>query len=404
MTAESLHRSDGRIAFLTPEFATEKGATGGVGNYVLKMALALADRGREPEVFVPSDEPGVVAHQGLRVERVARDRNVLLRGAARLLRPVGGPQAEVLIQLANARRLAAALQRRHAERPFQVVQSSNYHLTGASVPRAAGRRHVVRISTSRRLYDDGYGGGRALTARLVEGFDARIMRRADAAYAPSSFLADYFRRTYGLDVRVLRPPAELGAKPATHFPFALPERYLLHFGTLSARKGTDVVARALVQAWSTAPDLRMVWIGPIAESALAAHRALWGDRAGQVTVLGTVEKSLTYGALERAIASVLPSTVDNLPNTVIESLILGVPVIGSDGASIDELVEHGVSGSLVPIGDDAALAAAMVAAWRGEAGWLGDGFRMPATIEEMRPDRAVQRFLDLVADLDGGRS
>ena len=389
-----------RVAFLTPQFATEPNAAGGVANYVLKMALALVERGTEPEVFVPSDQPGIVAHQGIRVERVARDRSVVLRGAARLLRPLAGPQAEVLIQLANARRLAAALQRRHAERPFEVVQSSNYHLTGASVPRAAGRRHLVRISTSRRLYDDTYGGGRALAARVIEALDARIMRRADAAYAPSSFLADYFRRTYGVDVQVLRPPAELGAVPATEFPFALPERYLLHFGTLSGRKGTDVVAHALVRAWRTAPDLRMVWIGPIADGELTAYRALWGDRAAQVTILGTVEKTLTYGVLAQAIASVLPSRVDNLPNTVIESLILGVPVIGSDGASIDELVEDGVSGALVPIGDDAALAAAMVVAWREEAGWLGDGFRTPAAIADMRPDRAVQRFQELIRGLD----
>ena len=134
MVVEPAHRDDARVAFLTPEFATEKGATGGVGNYVLKMALALAERGTESEVFVPSDQPGVVAFQGIRVERVARDRNVALRGTARLLRPRAGPQAEVLIQLANARRLAAALRRRHAERPFGVVQSSNYHLPAPPFP------------------------------------------------------------------------------------------------------------------------------------------------------------------------------------------------------------------------------------------------------------------------------
>ena len=391
-----------RVAFLAPEFATENGATGGVGNYVLKMALALADRGIEAEVFVPSDQPGVVAYQGIRVERVARDRSVFRRGAARVLRPLAGPHAEVVIQLANARRLAAALRRRHGERPFQVVQSSNYHLTGASVERVPGRRHVVRISTSRRLYDDAFGGGRALTARAVETLDARIMRRADAAYAPSAFLADYFRRAYALDVRVVRPPAELGSEPARTLPFALPERYLVHFGSLSARKGTDIVARALATAWRDAPDLRMVWIGPIADAALAAYRAHWGDRADQVVALGTLDKALTYGAVQKAVAAILPSRVDNLPNTVIESLILGVPVIGSDGASIDELVEDGVSGALVPIGDDTALAAAMVAAWRGTARWLGDGFRTPTAIAEMRPDRAVQRFLDLIGSLDEG--
>lgn len=386
-----------RVAFLTPEYVTEKGPAGGVGNYVAKMSAALAAHGIVAEVFVSSGKgSGVIDVQGIRVERVPRARSILLRGTARMLRPLAGARAAVLVQLASARNLAAALGRRHLEQPFDIVQSSNLHMTGAFVPRLPTRRHVVRISTSRRLFDAAHGAGHALTSRWVESLDARIMRRADVAYAPSRLLAEHFRANYGIDVQVVRPPAELGAEPATEFPFSLPDRYLIHFGTLGARKGTDLVAQALVRAWQAEPNLRMVWIGRLDERAQAAYRDAWGVWADQVTYLGVLPKELTYGVLRGAAASVLPSIVDNLPNTVIESLILGVPVVGSDGASIDELVEHGASGALIPIGDVAALADAMVEAWRGRAAWLGAGFRPPATLHEMRPERAIRRFLDTV--------
>jgi glycosyltransferase involved in cell wall biosynthesis len=386
-----------RVAFLTPEYPTEKGPGGGVGNYVAKMSAALAAHGVVAEVFVSSAQPsGVIEAKGIRVERVPPARSLLLRGIARLLRTVAGSRGDVLNHLVSARNLAAALQRRHLERPFDVVQSSNLHLTGAFVPRLPNRRHIVRISTSRRLFDAASGAGHALMSRWVEDLDARIMRRADLTYAPSRLLAEYFRAHYGFDVQVVRPPAELGAEPATELPFAVPDRYLIHFGTLGPRKGTDLVAKALVRAWQVEPSLRLVWVGRLREDALASYRDAWGTRADQVTYLGTLPKELTYGVLHRAAASVLPSTVDNLPNTVIESLILGVPVIGSDGASIDELVEHGVSGALVPIGDVPALAEAMIEAWQGRAPWLGAGFRMPAALQEMRPERAVRQFLDAV--------
>ncbi len=388
-----------RIAFLTPEFVTEKGATGGVGAYVLKMAKALTDQNIEAEVFVASREPGVIAHEGLRVERVPSERSLLLRGLARSTRPIAGPQSAILVELANARRLARALEKRHAANPFDVVQSSNYNLTGAFVPRLPDRRHLIRISTSRTLYDQEGGAARNRLSRWIERLDARIMRGADAVYAPSQLLATFFRDTYGVDVRVVRPPAELGAAPATSFPFALPERYLTHFGTLGERKGTDLVALALAAAWRTAPDLRMAWIGPVDERALASYRAAWGAQRDNVAVLGKLEKSLTYGVVAGGVASVLPSRIDNLPNTVIESLILGVPVIGSDGASIDELVEDGLSGALVPIGDVDALARAMLEAWHGRASWVGDGFRPPAMLGEMRPERAVARFLELAGQV-----
>jgi len=386
-----------RIAFVTPEFLTEPQASGGIANYVAKMATALSTRGVDVEVFVPSAGSGTLEYHGVRVERVPTERSIVARALTRVVGWVVGPRSGFIINLMNARRLAAAVERRHGERPFDAIQSSNHNLSGAFLRRTKGRVHVVRLSTSRRLYDAPGGRRHAWMGRMVELFDVRLMRRADVVYAPSTFLAEHFNRTYGLDVRVVRPPAELGGTPATADPAPLPTRYLVHFGSLGSRKGTDSVAAALTGVWEREPGLQMVWVGPIAQQALDAFRTAWGARSEQVLVLGLLEKAKLYRVLQGAVASVLPSRIDNLPNTVIESLALGIPVIGSDGASIDELVEHGVSGWLVPIGDVDALAEAMVVAWRGEADWLGSGFVPPARLQEMRPDRAVQAFLELVA-------
>ena len=386
-----------RVAFITPEFVTEADASGGVASYVLKMALALAANGVDVEVFVPSTVSGLTDAQGIRVERVRSERSIIARALARMLILACGPRGRAVLEVLTARRLARAVERRHREKPFDVIQSSNHQLTGSSVRRAPGRVHVTRISTSRWLYDRGSGWRPELLARFLEWADVRALRRADLVYAPSSFLATHFREAHGLDVAVVRPPAELGERPLQHATTAVPDRYLVHFGALSSRKGTDLVARALAEAWRAEPELRMVWIGPLAPDLLARFRGAWGERSTQVSVLGRQDKATLYGLVSGAIASVLPSTVDNLPNTVIESLILGVPVIGSAGASIDELIEDGVSGRLIPIGDASALAEAMVEAWRGHGAWVGDGFRPPAILAEMRPDRAVQAFLAFVS-------
>ena len=94
----------------------------------------------------------------------------------------------------------------------------------------------------------------------------------------------------------------------------------------------------------------------------------------------------------QAEAAVLPSRFDNLPNSVIECLSLGVPVIGTDGASIDELVTSGRDGELVPIGDRAALAAAIVARWR--AAPSERRARLPASLD---PSAAIDRLLSLAS-------
>jgi glycosyltransferase involved in cell wall biosynthesis len=89
--------------------------------------------------------------------------------------------------------------------------------------------------------------------------------------------------------------------------------------------------------------------------------------------------------------------VDNLPNTVIESLLLGTPVIGSRGASIDELVVDEVSGLLVEIENPRALADAMVRVWRRDIQWTRGALPLSQTMEEMQPERAVTAMLELGA-------
>jgi L-malate glycosyltransferase len=56
---------------------------------------------------------------------------------------------------------------------------------------------------------------------------------------------------------------------------------------------------------------------------------------------------------------VLPSVSEGCPNILMEAMASGVPTIGTGTGAIDDLVEHNVSGLVVPWGDSAALADAM---------------------------------------------
>lgn len=379
-----------RIAFLTPEYPTEKQGAGGVGSYVGKMAVLLAEAGHDVTVFVISASAGTVYRAGVRVERVRSTRSLLARGLARALRRVDVGGGELPVHVANARLLAAALAREHAREPFDLVQSANYHVVGLAVPQVPGRTHLVRISTSRILYDPAYGRPPGPLTRLTERLDVRTQRRADHAYAPSRLLQRYFHETYGHAVEVVRPPVPGDVGEVGTLPSGLVQPYLVHFGSLGARKGTDIVSDALPLAWRQEPDLHMVFVGPFSPSARARYSANWGDDADKVTLLGPLAKPELYAVVAHATASVLPSRMDNLPNTVIESLALGTPVIGSDGASIDELVTPGVNGALVPIGDARALADAMVAAQRGAFADL-----RPSLPEDMEPRRAIAALFEL---------
>jgi glycosyltransferase involved in cell wall biosynthesis len=96
----------------------------------------------------------------------------------------------------------------------------------------------------------------------------------------------------------------------------------------------------------------------------------------------------------------LPSLEDNLPNTVLEAMSCGTPVIAHEIGGVPEMVEHDQTGFLVPVNQPAQFARAML--WAAEhAGrvqeWRNNGLRQI----QSRFSLAVQArsYLDLFEEL-----
>ncbi len=51
-----------------------------------------------------------------------------------------------------------------------------------------------------------------------------------------------------------------------------------------------------------------------------------------------------------------PSSVDNMPNSILEAFACGVPVVSTDAGGIPDMAQHGVSALLSPVGDEKAMA------------------------------------------------
>ena len=57
---------------------------------------------------------------------------------------------------------------------------------------------------------------------------------------------------------------------------------------------------------------------------------------------------------------VLPSLEDNLPNTILEAMSCGTPVVAFDTGGIPEMVSNGVTGQVVPLGDSVKMGGALL--------------------------------------------
>jgi glycosyltransferase involved in cell wall biosynthesis len=190
--------------------------------------------------------------------------------------------------------------------------------------------------------------------RLAEPWVRRFMRSGDAWLAWGRRAADDVVRLGATPARVVGAPQVALPLPAADARRGRRDRALLYVGHLTERKGVP----HLLEAMRRLPDTEL-WIagdGPLRpEVEAAAARGL------RVTLHGHLDPAGLAGLYARAAALVLPSLNDVWGLVVNEAVATGTPVVTTDQvAAADELVEHDVTGYVVPAADSDALADALV--------------------------------------------
>ncbi len=134
---------------------------------------------------------------------------------------------------------------------------------------------------------------------------------------------------------------------------------LVAAGRLHAEKDFALLLRAFARAEKQCPALRLIVLGegPERRRLEQLSRTLGIERT--VLLPGHVDNP--YAFMSRASAFVLSSIYEGLPTVLIEALACGAPVISTDCPSGPaEILENGRFGRLVPVGDEEALAAAIL--------------------------------------------
>ena len=75
----------------------------------------------------------------------------------------------------------------------------------------------------------------------------------------------------------------------------------------------------------------------------------------RVRFLGPQPREQVVELFHAADATILSSSWENFPHTVVEALAVGTPVLAMEAGGVGELVRDGVNGLLVPAGDTHAL-------------------------------------------------
>jgi glycosyltransferase involved in cell wall biosynthesis len=389
-----------RIAFISPEFVTEHRYDGGLANYLYRAGASLVGLGHEPHIIVASDRDESFDLDGIRVHRVDVGPNWLHGLAGRTLRRYR-PVFSILWQ---SFRLNRRLRRLHAQYPVALAQYSSYLATALFRPRAIPA--VVRLSSLAPQMDRAYErNGPVGLARLTSLLELRSIAKGRLLIAPSRVLAEAAEAVTGKPVRVVESPFVpfAGEPDATVYREHLAtRRYALFFGTVGILKGVKCLAEILDPLLEDHKDLYFVFVGKDARyrgrPMLEYVRAQAGEHRDRVIYFDRMPHASLYPIIEHAEVAVLPSRVDNFPNACLEAMSLGKIVVGTRGASFDQLIDDGVSGFLCEIDDRKSLLAAVeraLATDRADA----IGARARARIEELRPELAGARLVEAYAEL-----
>lgn len=138
-----------------------------------------------------------------------------------------------------------------------------------------------------------------------------------------------------------------------------PAPRLVFIGRLDDQKAPHLLLDAAVQLRRVGVCFHLELWGDGPLRAEIAARIAKEELADNVFLCGAATGSQVRDAICAARALVLPSKAENLPVVIMEAFALGRPVIASKVGGVDELVEPGVSGWLIPAGDATALAQAM---------------------------------------------
>lgn len=313
----------------------------------IEIAEALAAAGIPAELWV-------IRARGALKARVPPGLPVIEVGKG--IRMPGGREIQLGLHIPA---LAFALNRRP---PAVLLSGGNhFHLPAKMALRLSGRRKTVRLglrasNSSRR--PTGMSGKIRRPGRL----DRIKYSGADFIAAVSSELADEVRSLgvageisaipNGIDLERVRHMAE---HPFDH-PFLGGRPVLASVGRLVPQKGFDLAIRAL----ALLPGIRLLVIGEGKRAELdglvrLAESLFVRDR---VDFLGFQPNPIAI--IARCDAYVSASRWEGASNSLLEALAVGLPLVATDAPTGNrEILGDGRNGTLAPVEDAAALAAAI---------------------------------------------
>jgi glycosyltransferase involved in cell wall biosynthesis len=203
-------------------------------------------------------------------------------------------------------------------------------------------------------------------------FEAAALQSHEHICSPSLDTLMQSRRAMGFEAsraEVLVNPVECNiSEDLIWNPGKFEKNTLLFVGRFDAHKGGDIMLLAFKHILKSRPDAQLIFVGPNSEK-VSEEGALYdvdayllkhfsADERRHIVMTGPLKGFEINQLRTRAAVTVVASRWENQPNTLLEAMVQGCPVVASNTAGIPEIIHHGMDGLLADNADPASMAAA----------------------------------------------
>jgi glycosyltransferase involved in cell wall biosynthesis len=378
------------IVFLVHYFPVKGKATGGAANYVANIAKVMADKGHFVEVITESEEKETFEWNNIVVHKIRA--TIGFHDTGKQM----STYKKLLKNVCRSYWYNKEVAKIHKNNKIDIIQSVNSY--GLAFLRKKNIPYLIRLSDYPALWS---GANRSefdfnkcvASRRLDEEIQFIALKKADALVVPSALVQKLINDRIGIEPHLVESPVLIAEDENINFKENFEsDQYFLTYSELNYRKEIHIIAQIIDKLLEQYPNMKYVVCGRdkliLYENKYILVSELFKlfvtKHANRFIFMGEISnRTRMFSIIKHAKLCILPTRVDNLPNTCLEAMALGKIVVSSTshyGTSVEQLIIDGYNGLLSQVDDVESLYQKILYA-----------MQLPEADKELIQNRAMER-------------
>lgn len=346
------------IVFLVHFFPIRGKATGGAANYVANIARVMSREGHMVEIVTEDEYEEIFEWEGVTVHKIRATKGFHNTGRKM---PV---YKKLLKNIGRSYWYNKEIARIDEKKKIDIVQSVNTY--GLALFRRKNIPYIIRLSDYPALWSganrEKFDFDRCIASRRIdEEIQFIALKRADALIAPSILVGELIYNKIAIRPQVIESPVLIENVDFQWKEEFKKDQFFLTFSEMNYRKEVHIVARIVDKLLEEYPEMKYIICGKDREILYEGRYILVSEmfklnvsrNIDRLIFMGEIsDRRRLFSIVKYASVCVLPTRVDNLPNTCLEAMALGKIVVsstGKQGTSVEQLITDGYNGFLAEV-------------------------------------------------------